>query len=161
MKTGLIIILLTLVTLKTLACTCIFRTDEKSIKRIIREADLIIHATALPNKEIGHVKIYRDSTISIDQVKFNVKEVLKGKASAYIDLDQSENYCAASFRNGETYLIFAFYNKKSKKFETGACLSISEWTKRDLEYPNNTMKEEKKIFAYLKHLIVSKGRNKF
>lgn len=143
-------LLISLLTIEPLLCTCIFRTDEPSIKEMIARADLIIYAKTVPDRD---AKIYMDSTVFVEQINFEIKSVFKGEAADNIRLKNSTKGCGAHFRKGENYIIFAFKNSQSGEFETGGCQSISEWTKNDLENPKNALSAERRFFSFLKDLI--------
>jgi hypothetical protein len=148
---------ISLITIKTLLCTCMFSTDEKSIRDIIRRADLIIYAKAVP---VSGAKIYNNSTVFVEQINFEIKSVLKGSAEKKTMFKSSEQSCAAHFRIGENYIVFAFKNSQNGELETGGCQSVSEWTKNDPENPKSSMEEEKRFFELIKALIVKEVKTK-
>jgi len=147
-------------TVKAISCTCSFGVDEKSIKERIAKADFIVYATALPDKNLSKIKMLGDSTVFVEEIVFEVNKVLKGNPTSSIKLRQSRNHCDAYFRIGEIYLIFAYHNSETKILETGACESLSEWTKPNTRDPDRPMTKEKELLRFAKQLIVDGDRRR-
>ncbi len=156
-------ILLSFFVTQCFACICWFSTDKDGLEKRIKEADVILYATAMPAYNLFN-DLQRGDYAGITEVIFWVEYVWKGKNVKTIKLKGKRYPCwDASYRIGERYIIFGHINKETGELETNNCNSLSEetipdpWHKIKRELSDSEVAEYRKAvkaeFESVKRLI--------
>ena len=165
-----LLLVLVLLTTKSLGCICWFSTDRKSVKERIEKADIIVYATAVwDNKDEGKNV---DSIRYITDIAFEVDQVWKGEKITKVKFDPKKRPCEdASYKIGERYIVFGYINQETGKFEANICTSLSEETRPDpiderkiskdfdIRKYEKAMADMRQEFLSVKKLIIKRTRS--
>lgn len=112
MKVFKVTIILTLLTIKTIACTC---NDRINKRKLIRNSDFAFYGVVTENvyKDEYEAMMFKERGVQAD-AKVKITKLIKGVASAnnVIVISSGSGECDINFIPGKKYLIIGNYKRK-------------------------------------------------